>query len=372
MDTNKLKFEEGARAALAERLTSDAFKVFVDNTKAASDTGSFEMVITTDDIDRMGEMIKIDGWDNTYYMKSPVVLWGHNYSLMPVGITDTLRVEGNKVIAKGRFAPTEMGQTLRKLYDLGMLKASSVGFMVLEQEGNIITKAQLLEWSFVSVPANPYALSLRELDVIRSEEVAGMVVKSISEKIKTRDTVQAPAEAAATEGEKPKEETPAAATEAEGEKSKKGAVQDELTAEEKMKAKYKNANLVWNVMYALCDVYFEEETPVEDFTKLLTETISILQTIADGTYSAPTEGKSVAGRISKSKHIALESVLKQAKELEEGLEGDVDDEEDEEETEDTKAAKAVLDSRKILQDVATIMGSALSELRKTSKELISK
>ncbi len=398
---NGIKFDSVAKTKISERLSSEAMKLFVDKTKAASDTGSFEMVITTDDIDRMGEMIKVDGWDTSLYMKSPVVLWGHNYSLMPVGITDSLTVQGNKVIAKGRFAPTEMGQTLRGLYDLGMLKASSVGFMVLEQEGNIITKAQLLEWSFVSVPANPYALSLRELDVIQSEEVAGMVVKSIAEKMKTKDTIQKEG-GEATDPKTQIEGNPCITTDGKpgtwkqtaeglvcqinaGEVSmeKKGAVQDELTAEQKMDQKYENLCNVWDVMYALCDVYCDEATPVEDFNKLLTETIGILQTIADGSYVDPDDAakgvlqkiKDTAKEVREKRNIALKNIVSaKAEDGSTADEAEVSDEDEAEEVdediEQTDEAKAVLEGRKILQDVATVMKEATTRLKPLSKILI--
>lgn len=141
-------------------------KTFFDSMKSAKgeDTGTFEIIITTENVDRMGEVIKADGWETENYMKNPIVLWGHNYSLLPVGITDSLEKTVNgQLIARGRFAPADanpMGQQLRRLYDLGLQRASSVGFIPKEYEGNLITKAELLEWSFVTVPANPHALTL--------------------------------------------------------------------------------------------------------------------------------------------------------------------------------------------------------------------
>jgi len=126
------------------------------------DTGTFRMVISTDNVDRHGEVVSQDGWQLENYMKNAVVLWGHDSYSIPVGITDKLSIEINgsnkSLIAEGRFASHEFAQTLRKLYDAKMLKASSVGFIPLEYEGNTITKAELLEWSFVSIPANPFAL----------------------------------------------------------------------------------------------------------------------------------------------------------------------------------------------------------------------
>jgi len=56
-----------------------------------------------------------------------------------------------------------MGILAKQLYQEGMLKAVSVGFIVLkrnETDYRIIEKAELLEVSFVAVPCNPNAISM--------------------------------------------------------------------------------------------------------------------------------------------------------------------------------------------------------------------
>lgn len=152
----------------------------------ASDNGTFRMVISTDHTDRHGEIVSQDGWQLENYFKNPVVLWGHESYQIPVGITDKLFIEVTdsvkKLVAEGRFAGHEFAQTLRQLYDAGMLKASSVGFIPLEYEGNKITKAELLEWSFVSIPANPFALdTLKNLGMDASVLMAKGFLKEMKE-----------------------------------------------------------------------------------------------------------------------------------------------------------------------------------------------
>lgn len=129
------------------------------NKAADGDTGTFEIVITTENLDRYQDVIKADAWDLTHYMKNPVVLWGHDHKTLPIGVTTEIIEKDGKKIARGKFAPHEFAQTIRKLYDMGVLRAASVGFIEKEREGNLITKAELIEWSIVSVPANPYCLS---------------------------------------------------------------------------------------------------------------------------------------------------------------------------------------------------------------------
>lgn len=155
------KIGEELAAAIIEKFSSDEIKQLVESTKAASEsaTGTFEVVITTENLDRYSEVIKLDGWELTHYRNNPVVLWGHDHNT-PIGVATSIDIVDGKMVAKGKFAPTEKAQEVRALYDAGIIRATSVGFIEKEREGNLITKAELLEFSFVSVPANPYALSL--------------------------------------------------------------------------------------------------------------------------------------------------------------------------------------------------------------------
>lgn len=152
-------------ADLAEQIVakfaSPEMRELLERTKAASDedTGSFRVVGTSENLDRYEEVISIAGWDTAHYLNNPVILWGHDHSRL-IGMTTSIEIVDGKMVFNGKFAPTEEGQEKRRLYDAGFLRATSVGFIERERQGNLITKAELLELSFVSVPANPYALSL--------------------------------------------------------------------------------------------------------------------------------------------------------------------------------------------------------------------
>ncbi len=140
--------------------TQSFIKTMKDGT---SDSGTFEVVISTADQDRQGEIVDQLGWDLNHYKNNPIVLWGHNYSGLPIGVTDSIEMVDGKLVAKGRFAPEDanpFAQQVRKLYDAKILRTTSVGFIAREMDGNRVTKAELLEFSFVPVPANPMALSL--------------------------------------------------------------------------------------------------------------------------------------------------------------------------------------------------------------------
>lgn len=130
--------------------------------KQAKGEGTFEVIATTEGVDRDGEVILIKGWDLKNFMKNPVLLFGHDYWSYPIGAVTEVNAEGDKLIAKGVFARTEEGQKARQLYDDGILKAVSVGFIPRKREGNVIIEAELLELSFVPVPANADALDNRK------------------------------------------------------------------------------------------------------------------------------------------------------------------------------------------------------------------
>ena len=56
------------------------------------------------------------------------------------------------MIIRGVFANTQKGQELRRLYDDGILRTVSVGFIPKTRNGNVITEAELWSFPFVPVP----------------------------------------------------------------------------------------------------------------------------------------------------------------------------------------------------------------------------
>ena len=173
---------------------SEGTKSVIDATTKAGDedTGTFEVVITTENLDRYQEVISMAGWELEHYRANPVVLWGHDHNIL-IGVATSVEIVEGKLVAKGKFAPTDEGQEKRRLYDAGFLKATSVGFIEKEREGNLITKAELLEFSFVSVPANPYALSLamqKELNINDLVTKGIFTLKDIKDTSETEEVVE--------------------------------------------------------------------------------------------------------------------------------------------------------------------------------------
>lgn len=171
--------------------------------------------------DRMGDVIKVSGWDLTSYKRNPVVLWGHDSSsIPPIGRSLNVRrgqdAKGNKALmASIEFAPAEAYEFAETVYQLsrsGFLNAVSVGFMPQEIKdisdkekaalgmpayGVMYSKASLLEISVVSVPANPSALatgakSLVDRGVLKSSTVdrflrqVPMTEEELSERLRSK------------------------------------------------------------------------------------------------------------------------------------------------------------------------------------------
>lgn len=143
-------------------------------------------VITTDTIDRYGEVITPGGWELANYAKNPVVLVDHFYSAEKVIGKAKVSQTENGLEAEVEFAVDEspLAALIYRLYANGFLHAVSVGFIerkgeyrkVDEREFWHILVKELLEFSAVAVPANPEALIRRGL--MTPEEAKSIGIKA--------------------------------------------------------------------------------------------------------------------------------------------------------------------------------------------------
>lgn len=184
MEEKLLKLTDEVAVAIKTAVESDEYQSVIKAAKE-KDTGTFEVVISTEHVDRMQEVIKQDGWQLDRYLANPIVLWGHDYRQLPIGVATELTVtefEGKPALkARGKFADHEFAQTIRKMYDSKVIRSTSVGFIPKkfdEEDMNVITVAELLEFSFVSVPANPYALSTLSKQFTQAQ-IGDLLVKGV-------------------------------------------------------------------------------------------------------------------------------------------------------------------------------------------------
>lgn len=128
-------------------------------------TGQMVAIASTNSIDRYGEVVDNNGWDLKGYQKNPVILWAHDHTEPAIGTSKRTWVDGVGKKARLMIKPelhdvTPKAAAIKKLVEMGVIKTLSVGFRPLEQEGNILTKNELLENSFCNVPANADAQML--------------------------------------------------------------------------------------------------------------------------------------------------------------------------------------------------------------------
>lgn len=132
-------------------------------------------VISTGSIDRDGEVLDPKGVMLDNFVKNPVIPWSHNANEPPVGKALWIKKGTKRITAKAKFAITDRAEEVWQLFRGKFLNAFSVGFMpkkghrptpdeikknpVLADARFIYDEWELLEFSPVTVPANPEALA---------------------------------------------------------------------------------------------------------------------------------------------------------------------------------------------------------------------
>lgn len=147
-------------------------EIKVPDSTVPADARSVQFIISTGAVDRDGDTIDPGGWDLKSYQASGAILWAHDASQPPIAEPIAVWVEDNKLKAKCRFPEKEVypfADTIYQLIKANVLRCTSVGFRpkawVETDRVNdwgwpaLDFKVQeLLEFSIVSVPANPEAV----------------------------------------------------------------------------------------------------------------------------------------------------------------------------------------------------------------------
>lgn len=173
------KTESNATADLIEERT-----ILTLATKMAKGSGDREVVatISTNAVDRDGDVLLPGGMDAKEFRANPVMLFSHDSGALPIGRWNRIEKQGgDSIVARGVLAtrPPEHPQLAEWLADSvlhlireDVLRGVSVGFLIDDaREPNqrdaskygssvrrIVTKWRLVEVSIVPVPANQEAL----------------------------------------------------------------------------------------------------------------------------------------------------------------------------------------------------------------------
>ena len=141
----------------------------VGNQGDAAENRPMTFVISSEEVDRHGDVILAEGWRLAAYQRNPVFLWAHDYTRPVIGRAVSVWPEPEQLLARMEFAPTDFAREVAALYRNGYQQGVSVGFKPLRYEerrqektgaflGIRFLEQELLEVSAVPVPANRSAL----------------------------------------------------------------------------------------------------------------------------------------------------------------------------------------------------------------------
>ena len=136
----------------------------VKSAESDNPNGEFEVVLSAQTVDRDGEVIDAKAFEP---LPDSIPFHAFHDFHDPIGRAVPY-YDGDVLKARGAFASTPRAQEIRTLVSEGVIGHTSVGFMSAvrkdAEDAPHITKGELLEGSFVSVPSN------REAAVLMAKE----------------------------------------------------------------------------------------------------------------------------------------------------------------------------------------------------------
>ena len=126
-------------------------------------------VASTSNADRYGDIINQNGWSLDKYRKNNIILLNHNASQLPIGRGEVAIVDGKLMVDVEFDMGDALAAEVARKVKAGFMGAVSVGFnaisstprSMLNQDspyyaprGEFFEKAELLEISIVTIPAN--------------------------------------------------------------------------------------------------------------------------------------------------------------------------------------------------------------------------
>ncbi len=138
-------------------------------------SGTYTFVANEESPDRLGDIIRVDGWDLKNFEANSVIMWAHIYGEAPVGTAPRIwKTKGDppQLLNTVQFdMEDDFSRRIAGKVGRGIIKAESVGFRPLEWEKLDVEdandwwgpfdfkKSELLEISIVPIPAHPRALA---------------------------------------------------------------------------------------------------------------------------------------------------------------------------------------------------------------------
>lgn len=133
-----------------------------------------EVVVSSGDVARDGAVIDQSGWNLRNYERNPVVLWAHDDHSLPIARAVSTRIDGDDMVQEHEFGKHARADEVFQAIRGGFVNATSVRWIPGETEVRTVGKGkdarnvlvfsrghELLEVSYVPIPADPNALVLR-------------------------------------------------------------------------------------------------------------------------------------------------------------------------------------------------------------------
>ena len=172
-------------------------------------------IISTGGLDRDLDRLNPSGCEHENYDKNPVVLVDHNWTTDSIVARNiNIEVSENEIIATSQFPPIgelPLSDEIFKKIVNKLINAVSIGFRTMEyaknnEGGYDINLWELLEYSFVAIPANPEALQKNKKEVVgvdeaKVQELISAAIAPLEEKITTLETQVADITAALEEAD---------------------------------------------------------------------------------------------------------------------------------------------------------------------------
>lgn len=197
-DTATIEKPEITKREIGERV--DVMGSFEPNSVKDLGEGVFEATVTTAEVDRTGEVIDTNGVTTDGWVKTGMpVLYGHDYSGLPIGKGLSLKQLKTKMTARFQLAIKEypFAATVADMIKGGYLNAVSIGGIVKEWSEDYMTiKAlDMVEFSVVPIPANASAIiTSRSLEQATGKSIEQITTefqdfaqKALSDKLKNLD-----------------------------------------------------------------------------------------------------------------------------------------------------------------------------------------
>jgi HK97 family phage prohead protease len=140
-------------------------KLLASSSMTLADQRQVKVICSTGMPDRSGDVVVQRGIDLAAYRNNPIVLWNH-LADVPIASSVDIEVKGDQLQATVQFPPEGEDEDSDWVYGkikAGIVNATSIGFIPKDYEplnpkepwsGYKFKTSELLEFSFVSVPAN--------------------------------------------------------------------------------------------------------------------------------------------------------------------------------------------------------------------------